>query len=161
MSTDFVVIQKNWDSITYCSDSCRKHKIKPDSLDIAFESKILELLSQRRVAQGADAVVSWRRHFKKVWSSLNVTDIEDISEEGSKSQGKSKPLRIRERCRQADRRLAVRGEILITQDGKAVDPSFAKGVMELKFSPWSLHSLFGHVLSLNLQLMPSSMLQHF
>jgi hypothetical protein len=136
MSTDFVVVQKNWDSITYCSDSCRKHKIKPNSLDTAFESKILELLSHRRVAQGADAVViceeAEEKTFKK-YDPLNVTDIEDISEEGSKSQGKSKPLRIRQRSRQAARRLAARGEI--TQDGKAVDPSFAKGVMELKFPP--------------------------
>jgi hypothetical protein len=138
MSTDFVVVQKNWDSITYCSDPCRKHKIKPDSLDIAFESKILELLSQRRVAQGADAVVACEEAEEetlKKYDPLNVTDIEDISGEGSKSQRKSKPLRVRERCRQAARRLAARGEILITQDGKAVDPSFAKGVMELKFSP--------------------------
>jgi hypothetical protein len=58
MSTDFVVVQKNWDSVTYCSDSCRKHKIKPNSLDMAFQSKILELLSQRRVAQGAEAVMT-------------------------------------------------------------------------------------------------------
>ncbi len=42
------------------------------------------------------------------------------------------PAKTRERCRQAARRLAARGEILITQDGKVVDPSFAKGVMELK-----------------------------
>lgn len=43
-----------------------------------------------------------------------------------------KPSRTRERCRQAARRLAARGAILVTQEGKVVDPSFAKGVMELK-----------------------------
>jgi hypothetical protein len=96
MSTDFIVVQKNWDSITYCSDSCRKHKIKPNSLDMAFESKILELLSQRRVARGADAFVTCEEAEEetlKKYDRLNVTDINDISEERSKSQGKSKPLR--------------------------------------------------------------------
>lgn len=42
------------------------------------------------------------------------------------------PARTRERCRQAARRLVARGEIIITQDGKVSDPSFTKGVMELK-----------------------------
>lgn len=44
------------------------------------------------------------------------------------------PPRSRERCRQAARRLVARGTIVVTQDGKVVDPSFAKGVMELKLS---------------------------
>jgi len=43
-----------------------------------------------------------------------------------------KSSRARERCRQTARRLAARGEVFITQGGKAVDPSFAKGTMELK-----------------------------
>lgn len=43
-----------------------------------------------------------------------------------------KPSKTRERCRQAARRLAARGAILVTQQGKTIDPSFAKGVMELK-----------------------------
>jgi len=38
----------------------------------------------------------------------------------------------RERCRRAARRLAARGEIFVTQNGKIVDPSFAKGVMILR-----------------------------
>jgi len=40
--------------------------------------------------------------------------------------------KTRERCRQAGRRLASRGEVVVTQNGKVVDPGFAKGVMELK-----------------------------
>jgi hypothetical protein len=43
------------------------------------------------------------------------------------------PKRTRERCRQAARRLAARGEIVVVQEGEVVDPSFAKGGMELKF----------------------------
>ena len=49
------------------------------------------------------------------------------------SQATADPAKTRERCRQAARRLAAKGQILITQYGEAVDPSFAKGVMELRF----------------------------
>lgn len=55
-------------------------------------------------------------------------------EENGEGSGKEirAPTRTRERCRQAARRLAGRGEVVVTQKGKVVDPSFAKGVMELK-----------------------------
>jgi hypothetical protein len=90
MSTDFVVVQKNWDSITYCSDSCRKHKIKLNSLDMAFESKILEPLSQRGVAQGAEAVVTCEEAEEetlKKYDPLNVTDRRHFGESKPKLQG--------------------------------------------------------------------------
>jgi hypothetical protein len=57
MSTDFVVVQKNWDLITYCSVSCRKAQDQAEFSRYCF-SVILELLSQRMVAQGAEAVVT-------------------------------------------------------------------------------------------------------
>lgn len=56
-----------------------------------------------------------------------VMDEEDPTNEDPKKG----PKRVRERCRQAARRLAARGEVVISQDGKLVDPSFAKGVLEL------------------------------
>jgi hypothetical protein len=34
-------------------------------------------------------------------------------------------------CRQEARRLAARGEVVILQEGKVMDPSFAKWVLEL------------------------------
>ena len=58
-------------------------------------------------------------------SEVNVQPSEGTSKQ-------SEPSRTRERCRQAARRLAARGEILITQEGQVVDPNFARGVMELK-----------------------------
>jgi hypothetical protein len=48
-------------------------------------------------------------------------------EERSQVKAKKDPKRTRERCRQAARRLAARGELAIMQEGKVVDPSFAKG----------------------------------
>jgi hypothetical protein len=58
----------------------------------------------------------------------------DGKEEAGNSEGNkmNRPTRTRERYRQAARRLAARGEVLVTQNGKIVDPSFAKGYMELK-----------------------------
>jgi hypothetical protein len=38
---------------------------------------------------------------------------------------------FREAARRAARRLAAKNEVVITQGGQPVDPSFAKGVMEL------------------------------
>ena len=124
--------QKNWDTIKYCSDSCRKHKIMPNSLDTVFESKILSLLTTRRATLGAAALVTCEEAedeaLKEEASSIDV----DGNENGTSTSQKEKHSRIRERCRQAARRLAAKGEILVTQNGQVVDPSFAKGTMELR-----------------------------
>lgn len=50
----------------------------------------------------------------------------------SLSQPRSDPLHTRERARKAARRLTEEKIISIWQMGKIVDPSFAKGVMELR-----------------------------
>jgi hypothetical protein len=129
--------QKNWDAITYCSDSCRKNKIRPNSLDTTFESKILALLAHRRTIHGLAASITCEKAEQEALdNNKNVKPDEEDPETVRESPGDtridSQPTRTRERCRQAARRLAARGEILITQNGKVVDPSFAKGVMELK-----------------------------
>jgi hypothetical protein len=103
----------------------------------------LSLLNERKKAQGAAAVVTCEEAeagvLSELKSSKNDSQCDEKAEESaspgeslSAKDRKSQPPRIRERCRQAARRLAARGFILITQNGKVVDPSFAKGVMELK-----------------------------
>ncbi|PBP16563.1 hypothetical protein BUE80_DR012689 [Diplocarpon rosae] len=135
--------EKNWDTIAYCSDSCRKHKVKPRSLDLSFESTILSLLSERRAIHGPAAVVTCEEAEEQVLRERRpgvageaveavVRDAPDAAVP-EPSRRASSPPRTRERCRQAARRLAVRGDIVITQAGKMVEPSFAKGVLELKF----------------------------
>ncbi|KAL2071352.1 hypothetical protein VTL71DRAFT_12587 [Oculimacula yallundae] len=151
--------EKNWDSITYCSDSCRKHKIKPGSVDIAFESKILALLKARRAVQGTVAMVTCEEaeeEISKERASISIDKLDGGEQSTLSSQkegvGESRDppsvLKSREKCRQAARRLASRGEIVITQSGKVVDPSFAKGVMELKFPSCFSFLLFLNLLSL-------------
>ncbi|KAK6579619.1 hypothetical protein PZA11_007855 [Diplocarpon coronariae] len=133
---------KNWETITYCSDSCRRHRIKPKSLDLAFESTILSLLSERRATHGPAAVVTCEEAEEQVLRGRRPgvadEDRAPVAREApddavQEPWGRiSSPSRTRERCRQAARRLAARGDIVITQAGKPVEPSFAKGVMELK-----------------------------
>jgi len=102
------------------------------------------LLNERKKAQGAAAVVTCEEAEADVLSELKKSpkNRSQYSEEAEESASpgeslgakdlKSQPPRTRERCRQAARRLATRGSVLVTQNGKVVDPSFAKGVMELK-----------------------------
>jgi hypothetical protein len=108
-------------------------------MDTSFEAKIVSLLSQRRTAQGLAATVTCEE------AEQEVLQEREVSRPGESNSGAviqpvsetigfvlQQPAKTRERCRQAARRLAARGEILITKDGKVVDPSFAKGVMEVK-----------------------------
>ena len=64
-------------------------------------------------------------------NDLKATVVRDLDLDPHLGNGE-KPPRTRERCSQAARRVAARGEILVTQDSKIVDPSFAKGVLQLK-----------------------------
>jgi len=105
-------------------------------LDTSFESKILFLLSQRRAVQGSADVVTCEEAEKGTLEDAKFNQEQDqrafSKSSDLKLEGTPDTGRTRERCRQAAWRLAAKGEILITQDGKVVDPSFAKGTMELK-----------------------------
>ncbi|KAM3075101.1 hypothetical protein ACMFMF_011914 [Clarireedia jacksonii] len=144
--------EKNWPTITHCSASCRSHKIKPHSLDTLFESKILALLSSRKHRHGRAAAVTCEEVEGAVLADLRDSIsrkaaveeggggvMADADESGNGSGNapppQLQPKRTRERCRQAARRLVARGEIVVLRDGKVVDASFAKGVMELRFPP--------------------------
>jgi hypothetical protein len=84
---------------------------------------------------GAAAVVTCEEAEEEALKEeARKNDVRDQGQEDgtSTAQHQEKPPRSRERCRQAARRLAAKGEILVTQEGQVVDPSFAKGIMELK-----------------------------
>jgi hypothetical protein len=156
--------EKNWDAITYCSDSCRKNKVRPGGLDERFEVGILGMLRRRReesrsgggergvlTCEEVEGVVlgAWRRDCVAKKRGLEG---ERVRHEGDGGRGRDgnvdagrdrdvdedvdrdlrELVRVRERCKQAARRLAARGEIVIMQDGKLTDPSFTRGVMELR-----------------------------
>lgn len=97
---------KVWDSIQYCSDACRRHRLGPG--DQALEERIVQLLASRPgsaticPSEAARAVCpdTWREQM--------------------------------EAARQAARRLVAQGWIEITQGGVVVDPSTAKGPIRLR-----------------------------
>ena len=97
---------KNWDDVRYCSDACRKRKVKPvdERLDVA----ILDLLGRR--AGGATICPS----------------------EAAKAVEPDDWRALMEPARSAARRLVAAGDVVITQKGAVVDPSTAKGPIRIR-----------------------------
>lgn len=99
----------NWDDVGYCSDSCRRRRLGP--VDAALEIAILALLDQR--AGGATICPS---------EAARVVGVDDWQE-------------LMEPARAAARRLVVRRAVEITQRGRVVDPSTAKGPIRIRRAP--------------------------
>jgi hypothetical protein len=95
---------KNWESVRYCSDGCRRG---PDATDRALEAAIEALLGQR----AAGATICPSEAARAV-----ATDWEPLME----------------RARMAARRLVAAGTAVITQRGVVVDPSTAKGPIRVR-----------------------------
>ncbi len=95
---------RNWDQVRYCSDACRRRRVS--ATDAALEQAILDLLDARSgticPSEAARAVDA------EGWRDLM------------------------EPARQAARRLAARDEVEITQGGRVVDPSTAKGPIRIR-----------------------------
>lgn len=97
---------KNWDDVRYCSDRCRKRRLKP--VDVALESAIRSLLESR--ARGASICPS------EAARSVDAEGWRDLMEP----------------ARSAARRLVASGEVELTQAGRVVDPSSAKGPIRIR-----------------------------
>jgi hypothetical protein len=102
--------EKDWDVVKYCSDACRGNK--PGDADAALEAAILELLAER----GAGKTICPSEAAKLVGGKAERRDWEGLMEP----------------ARAAARRLVAEGKIVITQGGRVVDPSTAKGPIRLK-----------------------------
>ena len=99
-------LAKNWDAVKWCSDGCRKLGIK--AVDQQLSTAILDLLAAR--ARNATICPS----------------------EAAKAVGGNDWEELMEPARCAARRLVVTGEVEITQGGRVVDPSTAKGPIRLR-----------------------------
>ena len=95
-----------WDEVHICSKACRKQGV--GKLDLALEHAILGILKSRTGSMCPSEAA--RRVYPTGWRDEM------------------------ERCRRAARRLVARGEIVITQRGRVVDPSTAKGPIRLERS---------------------------
>ena len=101
-------LQRNWESVKWCSQACSKAGIR--KVDEQLEATILELLRAR--AHGATICPS------EAARQVCAADWESLMEPA--------------RC--AARRLHNAGSIQITQGGKQVDPSRAKGPIRLRLN---------------------------
>ena len=99
---------RNWDQVKYCSDACRR--ARTTTQDEALEAAILALLDKRAHDESICPSEAARRVGGENWQTLM------------------------EPARMATRRLVARGEVSITQAGKVVDPSRAKGAIRIRRS---------------------------
>ena len=97
----------NWDAIRYCSDACRKRRVR--DVDVELEQAILKLLAGRA-------------------GTASICPSEAARQVGGEDAWRA----LMEPVRAAARRLVVRGSIEITQGGRSVDPSTAKGPIRLR-----------------------------
>lgn len=96
----------NWDDVRYCSDRCRKRRVQP--IDTALEQSILALLEPLSRASTICPSEAARAVDPDGWRELM------------------------EPARAAARRLVVAGKVEITQAGKVVDPSTARGPIRIR-----------------------------
>jgi hypothetical protein len=96
-----------WDDVRWCSDACRRRKVRP--VDTELEAAILDLLDQR--AGGATICPSE--------AARAVAGDDDWHE-------------LMEPARAAARRLVAAGRVEITQGGRVVDPSTARGPIRIR-----------------------------
>ncbi len=102
--------ERDWDVIRFCSNACRGHK--PGARDAELEAAIVALLAER----GRDKTICPSEAAKQVGGREARSDWESLMEP----------------ARAAARRLVAQGSIDITQGGKTVDPSRAKGPIRLR-----------------------------
>ncbi|MCA3006351.1 MAG: DUF2256 and DUF3253 domain-containing protein [Planctomycetaceae bacterium] len=100
--------ERDWENVKFCSDRCRRYT--PSASEAGLEAAILLLLQQR--AKGSTICPSEAARL--------------VSPAGDTWRTLMEPARM------AARRLVDQGRIVITQGGKVVDPSTAKGPIRLR-----------------------------
>jgi len=98
--------ERDWEAVAWCSDACRRAGVS--ATDEALERAVVDLLAAR--ARGATICPS----------------------EAARAVGGDDWRPLMERARAAARRLVARGEVEITQGGRVVDPSTAKGPLRVR-----------------------------
>ena len=97
---------RNWNEVKYCSDACRKQHLT--AVDTALEDAILQLLNAR------------------------ARDASICPSEAARAVGGESWQSLMEPARKAARRLVAQEKVQITQGGKVVDPSRAKGPIRIR-----------------------------
>ena len=97
--------ERDWDEVRYCSTACRKHGVT--DVDRQLEGSIRHLLSTR---------------------SGTICPSDAARAVGTEDGWRD----LMEPARRAARRLVAAGEVEITQGGRVVDPSTAKGPIRIR-----------------------------
>lgn len=97
-----------WDEVRWCSDGCRARKVRP--VDRQLEDAIRSLLMQR------------------------AHDASICPSEAARLVGGDDWRPLMEPARSAARRMVAAGEVQITQGGRVVDPSTAKGPVRVRWA---------------------------
>ncbi len=97
--------ERDWEQVKYCSKACRRHGVS--GKEVALERAILDLLQRRQA--GATICPS----------------------EAARAVGGEDWRGLMEPARAAARRLVAQGKAVITQGGRVVDPSTAKGAIRV------------------------------
>lgn len=100
---------RDWHAVRWCSDACRARGVRP--IDRELEASIRSLLAGR----AADATIC---------PSEAARAVGGADEEAWRD--------LMEPARRAARRLDAAGEVEITQGGRVVDPSTAKGPIRIR-----------------------------
>lgn len=98
----------SWAQVRYCSAACRKTKLTPD--DTALEAAIIRLLRSRAAA----ATICPSEASRAVFGEAGLS------------------AQAMQRTRYAANRLVSQGIIVVTQKGRVVEPSTARGPIRLK-----------------------------
>ncbi|GAB3599985.1 hypothetical protein GCM10027446_32700 [Angustibacter peucedani] len=98
---------RDWESVRYCSTACRRQGV--DDTDRRLEATIVDLLDQR----GAGKTICPSDAARAVGSEDTWRD-------------------LMEPARRAARRLVASGDVEVTQGGRVVDPSTAKGPLRIR-----------------------------
>ncbi len=98
--------ERDWDQVRYCSAGCRRHGV--DDTDRRLERTILELLDTRAAA-----------------ATICPSD-------AARAVGGDDWRDLMEPARRAARRLVAAGVVQITQRGRVVDPSTARGPIRVR-----------------------------
>ncbi|NNE95448.1 MAG: DUF2256 and DUF3253 domain-containing protein [Acidimicrobiales bacterium] len=101
--------ERDWDQVRYCSQRCRGRRITAD--DAALEAAILEMLSERQ--RGA-----------------SICPSDAAKRIGGNDEAIWRPLM--EPARAAARRLVADDLVVVTQRGRPVDASIARGPIRIR-----------------------------
>ncbi|NHF63473.1 DUF3253 domain-containing protein [Chryseoglobus sp. KN1116] len=119
---------RDWEHVRWCSDACRRRGVT--AVDRELEASIRSLLASR----AADTTICPSEAARAVAAaSLDARAVASAGPDAPTADPATEPWRVlMEPARRAARRLVAAGEVEITQGGRVVDPSTAKGPIRVR-----------------------------